>query len=83
MTKRKKRIQKLFQNPKTVSFLELDRVLRDCGFNKRQPHSGSSHYIYSKEERQISVPFRKPFVKEVYIKRVCELIEEEINEERS
>ena len=77
MTKRKKRIKKLFQNPKTVSFKELERVLKDFGFKIRQPGSGSSHYIYTKGSIQISVPFRRPFVKEVYVKRVIELIGEE------
>lgn len=76
MTKRQKRIKKLFQNPKTVSFKELDRVLKSFGFEVRQPKSGSSHYIYTKKEIQFSVPFKRPFVKEVYIKRVLELIGE-------
>ncbi len=81
MTKREKRIKKLFQNPKTVSFKELDKVLKDSGFKLRQPGSGSSHYVYTKGEVQISVPFRRPFVKEVYAKRVLELLGEE-NEEK-
>lgn len=83
MTKREKRIRKLFQNPKTVTFKELDQVLRTSGFEVRQPHSGSSHYVYTKEEIQISVPFRRPFVKEVYIKRVLEFLggQDESNEE--
>lgn len=74
MTKREKRVKKLFQNPKTVSFKELGRVLKDFGFKMRQPGSGSSHYVYTKGKIQISVPFRRPFVKEVYVKRVIELI---------
>lgn len=74
MTKRQKRVRKIFQNPKAVPFKELDRVLKDFGFKVRQPKSGSSHYVYSKEDVQMSVPFRRPFVKEVYIKRVLEII---------
>lgn len=81
MTKRQKRIKKLFQNPKTVPFKELDRVLKDSGFTLRQPGSGSSHYVYTKGNIQISVPFRRPFVKEVYVKRVLELLGGE-NEEK-
>ncbi len=77
MTKREKRVKKLFQNPKTVPFKELDKVLKDAGFKMRQPGSGSSHYVYTKGNIQISVPFRRPFVKEVYVKRVLELIGEE------
>lgn len=80
MTKRQKRIKKIFQNPKTVPFNELDRVLRDFGFKVRQSSSGSSHYVYTKKETQISVPFKRPYVKEVYVKRIIELIGEENNE---
>ncbi len=83
MLKREKRVRKLFQNPKTVSFKELDQILRSFGFDERQPGSGSSHHIYTKGEIQISVPFRRPFVKEVYVKRVLELIGVENDEKRS
>lgn len=80
MTKRKKRLKKLFQSPKTVTFKELDHILRGFGFEIRQPSSGSSHYIYTKGIIQISVPFKRPFVREVYVKRVMELIGEENDE---
>ena len=80
MTKRKKRVKKLFQNPRIVPFNELDCVLRDFGFAVRQPKSGSSHYVYTKKEIQISVPFKRPYVKEVYVKRVLELLGDENNE---
>lgn len=83
MTKREKRIKRLFQNPKTVPFKELDRVLKDSGFTLRQPGSGSSHYVYTRDKIQMSVPFRRPFVKEVYVKRVLELLGGEENEEKS
>lgn len=78
MTKRAKRVKKLFQNPKTVSFKELDQVLRSFSFSVRQAGSGSSHYVYTKGEIQIAVPFKRPYVREVYVKRVLELIGEEI-----
>lgn len=83
MTKREKRLRKIFRNPKTVSFQELDRVLKDFGFLLRQPGSGSSHFIYTKCEIQISVPYKRPFVREVYVKRVQELIEEDYGKEKS
>ena len=73
---------KIFQNPKTVPFKEPDKVLKDFGFEVRQAKSGSSHYVYTKKEIQIAVPFKRPFVKEVYVKRVLELIGEE-NEKES
>lgn len=81
MTKRAKRIQKLFTNPKNISFDELDTVLLSLGFRRRQPNSGSSHYTYIKKEKIITVPYKKPFVREVYIKRVTEIIGEIYEEE--
>jgi len=83
MSKREKRLRKLFRNPKTVSFKELDSVLRSFKFEIRQPRSGSSHYVYTKGEIQVSVPFKRPYVKEVYVKRVLELIGGENSEEKS
>ena len=81
MSKREKRLRKIFQNPKTVLFKELDSILKGFKFEVRQPKSGSSHYIYTKGGIQISVPFKRPYVKEVYVKRVLELIGGENNEE--
>jgi len=74
VAKREKRIRRIFKNPRTVPFKDLDKVLKDFGYEVRQPGSGSSHFVYTKGEIQISVPFRRPFVKEVYVKRVIELI---------
>lgn len=83
MSKRQKRVLKLFQNPKTVSFKELEQVLKSFGFDERQPKSGSSHYIFTKAEIQISVPFKRHFIKEVYVKRVLELIGDENEKKES
>ncbi|OGD86778.1 hypothetical protein A2164_02885 [Candidatus Curtissbacteria bacterium RBG_13_35_7] len=83
MTKREKRLRKIFQNPKTVPFKEFDTVLRNTGFKVRQSKSGTSHHIYTRKDIQISVPFKRPYVKEVYVKRVLELIGGDNNEEKS
>lgn len=83
MTKREKRVKKIFQNPRTVPFKELDRVLKNFGFAVRQPKSGNSHYVYTKEKVQMSVPYRRPYVKEVYVKRVLEIIGGEQDEKES
>ncbi len=82
MTKREKRLRKIFTNPKNVSFKELDLVLKSFKFGARQPKSGSSHCVYTKGNIQISVPFKRPYVKKVYVKRVLELIGGENSEER-
>jgi hypothetical protein len=61
-------------NPKTVSFDELDKILRKAGFKRRQPGSGSSHYTYSKDGKILIVPRKQPYVKEEYIKQAIEAI---------
>lgn len=78
MTKRAKRLEKLSDNPKNVTFEVLDTILRAQGFQRRQPRSGSSHYTYFKDEKIITVPYKRPFVKEIYIKHVLELIGEKL-----
>lgn len=36
-------------NPKGAKFREVQKLLKDVGFNERQPKGGSSHYIYYHE----------------------------------
>lgn len=55
-------------NPKTVTFDELDKLLRQAGYERRQPLSGSSHYVYRKGNRILTVPEQSPYVKAVYVK---------------
>jgi hypothetical protein len=45
MSKHKKIIQKLHQNPKNVRFEEIDTLLCGLGFEKRQ--RGTSHATYT------------------------------------
>lgn len=76
MNKKAKRFKKAQQNPKTVDFQTLDNLLQHHGFSNRKPGSGGSHYVYTKGEKIITVPFKRPYVKETYVKRVLEIIEE-------
>lgn len=78
MTKRLKRVKKLFTNPKVVTFKELDTVLLGFGFTCRQPKSGSSHFAYFRDGTIITLPYKRPYVREVYVKQVLEIIGEEI-----
>jgi predicted RNA binding protein YcfA (HicA-like mRNA interferase family) len=47
MSKRKKRLEKLRQNPKTVRLKELDSILRDFGFSP--DFTAGSHTTYRHE----------------------------------
>lgn len=35
----------IHNNPKTVTFDELDKILQRAGYVRRQPRSGASHYV--------------------------------------
>ncbi len=80
MTKREKRLAKMRSNPKNVRFDDLDRVLRDYGFERRQPGGGSSHHFYFLGDNRLTIPMKRPFVKTVYVKRVLSMLEEIDNE---
>ncbi len=80
MTKREKRLAKIRNNPKNVRFNELDQLLRDYGFECRQPRGGSSHYFYICGHRRLTVPKKRPFIKQTYVKQALRQIEEIENE---
>jgi hypothetical protein len=46
-----------------------------------RPRSGSSHQIYTLGRHQIAVPFRRPYVKEIYVRHVLEILAQ-IDEEQ-
>ncbi len=50
MSKKEKRLQRILQNPKDVRFSELDAVLTEYGYERRQSDKGGSHYVYSHPE---------------------------------
>ncbi|GAB6173123.1 hypothetical protein JCM15765_26010 [Paradesulfitobacterium aromaticivorans] len=81
MSKLKKLLEKIRNNPKHVRFEELDKILIRYGFAKRQASGGTSHYYYTKGEKVISVPFRQPHIKVFYVERAMELLEGEINDD--
>ena len=68
--------KRIINNPKTVRFEELDKILISQGFVCRQSGKGSSHYYYKKQGYSISIPYNKPYVLEVYVKKIVEVISE-------
>lgn len=81
MSKAEKLLQKFRNNPKAVAFDDLDKVLLQLGFMRRQPKSGSSHYVYTYKAHRLTVPYKRPHVKEVYVKQVLELLDRIISKE--
>jgi len=76
MTKTEKLLEKIRNNPKTVAFADLDKALLQLGFARRQPKGGSSHYVYTYGPHRLTVPYKRPYVKEVYVRQVLELIDQ-------
>ena len=76
MSKCKKLLQRIKNNPKTVRFEELDKILRHEEYEPFQPRGGSSHYTYRKTgKRAITIPRQIPYVNECYVLDVLEALE--------
>jgi len=80
VTKRQKRLDRIRRNPKTVRFEDLDGLLIDFGFKRRQPRGGTSHYIYVRGQLRLTIPMNRPHLREVYVKSVLKLLDEIENE---
>ena len=74
MSKLEKLLQRIINNPKTVRFNEMDKLLLRAGFRKRQSGKGTSHFVYTKNGDQISIPYDDPYIKQIYVKKAIELI---------
>lgn len=81
MSKAEKLLAKIRNNPKTVTFEDLDKVLVQLGFVCRQPKSGSSHYVYTYVSFRLTVPYKRPHVKEFYVKQALEFIDQIFHDE--
>jgi len=55
-----KLLQSIRNNPKSVRFEELDKVLRNTGFERKQSGKGTSHYRYVLGTDQICPSSREP-----------------------
>ena len=76
MTKREKRLQKIRQNPKDVSFDDLNQLIQDYDFELRRV-TGSHHifeYTLNKERLKFVLPLRRP-VKPYYVREALRLID--------
>ncbi|NHZ72266.1 MAG: addiction module toxin, HicA family [Aquificales bacterium] len=74
MSKKEKLLAKLRRNPKNIRPEELEHVLVRLGFKKRQGRG--SHMVYKRGEYRLTVPYKKPFLKPIYIKLALEIIDE-------
>jgi predicted RNA binding protein YcfA (HicA-like mRNA interferase family) len=73
MTKKSKLYSRIKNNPRGITFSELRIFLEDNGFAfKRQ---SGSHFVYSKKEITFVIPSHNNKVKEIYVKRVIDIID--------
>jgi predicted RNA binding protein YcfA (HicA-like mRNA interferase family) len=77
MTKYDKLYAKIVNNPKNVTFEELDKILHKQGFKRSNPSSGSSHYTYRHPELTniLTIPYKRP-IKAIYVKQALAIIEQ-------
>jgi hypothetical protein len=61
-------------NPRDVRFEEVDRVLLRTGFTKRQ--RGTSHAVYTYGSFRLTIPYRQPYVLQVYVRQVLQVLDE-------
>lgn len=73
MTRRLKVYDKVKNNPKDVKFNDLKNLLLEKGFDLKR--SSGSHFIFSKDEIVFVIPTHNNKVKEIYVKRVIDIIE--------
>ena len=74
-----KLVERILANTQKVRFAEIDRLLTEFGFERKQPGKGSSHYVYRKKGcNPLTVPKNRPYVKEIYIRQVIKLLDLEV-----
>ncbi|EEH97396.1 hypothetical protein CSBG_01022 [Clostridium sp. 7_2_43FAA] len=80
MGRDEKLYEKIKNNPKSVTFEEIDRLLVNvAGFTKRNG-SRASHFFYKHEKLKdingfVNIPYAKP-IKSIYIKKAIKAFEE-------
>ena len=76
MSKLEKLLQRIKNNPKAVRFEEIEKLLLRRGFSESQSGGGSSHYIFKRDAKAVTIPRHGKFVKEIYIINAIAVLEE-------
>jgi predicted RNA binding protein YcfA (HicA-like mRNA interferase family) len=76
MSKRKKRLEQIRQNPKNVSLEALRRVLEDYGFTLERIEGSHHHfsYILNGQKKLFTIPHKRP-LNRVYVKESIKIID--------
>lgn len=81
MSKLSKLYEKVKRNPRQVRFEELQSLLLRAGFAQRAPRSGSSHRVFVKGDKMITVPYRQPHVLQVYVQLALDALKDVMEDE--
>jgi len=74
MSKRQKAIEQLRQHPKAVRFDEVETILCDVGFVKRQ--HGTSHAVFRLGVHRLTIARKKPCISPKAVKEVLRMLDE-------
>jgi len=76
MSCKREDFDKIKNNPKNVSFNDLNKLLRDSGFTLRTQKSGTTHFTYKIKGcyELLTIPYARP-VSKGYVKDALDLIQ--------
>ena len=78
VSKWEKLLARIRHNPRSVRFDEAAKILEHMGYHRSQPKRGSSHWTFRKPgTAPITIPKHEPYVKEVYIRIIMDVLNEE------
>ena len=79
MSNREKLLAKIRNNPKSVRFQELAKLLEWHGFELKR--SKGSHHIYRRGRYVLTVPWRRPRLHSYIVKHALKILDEIMEEE--
>jgi len=74
MSKKEKLIERLLRKPVDMRFDEVRVILEYYGFTLDNKNQKGSHFVFFKEDLQITVPVHNHVVKRTYLQIIIEML---------